>query len=319
MTIFNSQDLPYLRDQFLKATRGAAIELLPWIGRGDKKGADAIAVNAMRNVFGDTDMSASIVIGEGERDEAPMLFIGETVGTKVDVDPYIDIAVDPLEGTNTCAVDGVGAFSVAAFADKGNILHAPDLYMQKLAVDSTIENGVVDLSLSTRENLENLARFKKCDTSDLRLIVLNRTRHQHIIEQAYDLKTRVKIIEDGDISAIISVIMGHADIYLGTGGAPEGVLAASVINSLGGNMQGKLVFNNTVDENRAIKMGIKDFDRIYTSKDLVIGKSMFVATGVTSGDLLKGVKINNDSIETYSVVISNEGTDYIKNITKDNK
>ncbi len=288
--------------EFVRVTEAAAIASARLMGRGERDAADQAAVDAMRRTLNGMHVQGTVVIGEGERDEAPMLYIGERVGDGTG--PQIDIALDPLEGTNLCATGSANSISVMAIAEHGNFLHAPDTYMDKIAVGPE-GKGIIDISLSPAENLKRLAQAKKCHIEDLTAIILDRPRHEEVINQVRKAGARIKLITDGDVSAAISTCFKDAgtDILFGIGGAPEGVLAAAALRCVGGDMQGRLKFRNEEEKARAIRMGIKDFDKVYTIDDLASGEVMFAATGVTNGDFLKGVHFFGGGCTTQSVVM----------------
>jgi fructose-1,6-bisphosphatase II len=280
------------------------------MGRGAKNEADEAAVIAMRRAFDGLQIRGKVVIGEGERDEAPMLYIGEAVGGGGNNDPEVDIAVDPLEGTNLCAFGLPNALSVVALAEKGNFLHAPDTYMDKIAVGPAAK-GVIDLDKSPTDNLKAIADAKGCYVEDLTAIILDRERHQKLISEVRKAGARIKLISDGDVSAAISTCVEGTgiDVLLGSGGAPEGVLAAAALRCTGGDFQGRLMFRNDQEKDRARKMGIKELERKYGLADLAKGDVMFAATGVTSGDMLKGVRFFKGGAHTHSIVMrSKSGT-----------
>jgi len=291
--------------EIAKATQEAAIACYDFIGKGNEKLADKAAVDAMREVFNAIDFKARIVIGEGERDEAPMLFIGEEVGAKKIKHIEYDIAVDPLEGTTICAKAMPGSLSVLSITEFGGMLHAPDVYMDKIASNIPSSAQIIDLDESIKTNLNNLAKYKKCDVSDLSVIVLDRSRHQEIIAKIRELGARINLITDGDIAAVMAVALKQADLYLGIGGAPEGVLAAAALKTLGGQFMGRLLFANDDEKMKANKLGIHDLNKKYSLNDLVSKDAIFCATGVTSGSLLKGVEeMNNRSYRTNSLILS---------------
>ncbi len=293
----------------VRVTEAAALACARWIGRGDEKAADQAAVNAMREALNTLSIQGTVVIGEGERDKAPMLYIGEQVGTGEG--PKIDIALDPLEGTTICATGGPNSLAVVAMAEKGGFLHAPDVYMSKIAVGGGLPDGVVHLEASPKENLANLAKAKKCDISDLMVCILKRDRHEDLIAKTREAGARVMLIGDGDVAGVIAVARPHTgvDMYVGTGGAPEGVLAAAALRCIGGQMQGRLLFDDDTQRARAKAMGVKDFDAIYKMEDMARGDVMFAATGVTDGSMLKGVKLWNGGAFTESIVMrSKTGT-----------
>lgn len=291
----------------VRATEAAAISCARLMGRGDNNSADQAAVDAMRRALNSISFDGTIAIGEGERDEAPMLFIGEKVGRG---GPKVDIALDPLEGTNLCAMGGPNALSVIAIAEEGNFLHAPDTYMEKIAV-GPMARGSIDLAKSPSANLAEIAKAKECEVSDLTVIILDRPRHQELIREVRDSGARIKLIGDGDVSAAIATCFKETgvDVLLGIGGAPEGVIAAAAIRCIGGDMKGRLAFRNNEEKERAGRMGIEKFDRIYGLEDMARGDVMFAATGVTTGDFLKGVRFFGGGATTQSVVMrSKSGT-----------
>ncbi len=283
----------------LKATQEASIACLPFIGKGNEKQADKAAVDAMRGALNKLPFRAKIVIGEGERDEAPMLFIGEELGTALNSQEQHDIAVDPLEGTTLCAKSMPGSLSVMAVTKKGGLLNAPDIYMDKIACPYP----VVDLDCTLENNLAKIAEYKNVPIEELSVIILDRPRHQEIIKKVYEAGAKVKLITDGDIAAIIEVAFQKADLYLGIGGAPEGVLAAAALKTLGGMFQGRLVFNTEQEKQRATTLGIIDLKRKYNLHDLVSQDVIFCATGVTSGSILEGIKMQNSNWVTHSLVL----------------
>ena len=285
--------------QFIRVTELAAIEAHEFVGRGNEKAADKAAVDSMRSTLNAMDISGHIVIGEGERDKAPMLFTGEKVGKGL---LELDIAVDPLEGTTTCASYKEGAMAVIAISERGHMLEAPDVYMDKVAVGPGLPEGVVSIENDIDTNLRNLSRVKGCDVKDITAVILSRDRHSSLIARVRELGARVKLIDDGDIGAVISIIKGECDIYLGIGGAPEGVLSAVALASVGGQICGKLVLDTPELRSRAQKFGISDADKCYTIHDMVRGPAFFVATGITDGKIMNGVRRFNDGkIETDSI------------------
>jgi fructose-1,6-bisphosphatase class II len=301
--------------EFVRVTEMAAIASARLMGRGDEKAADQAAVDAMRAMLDSVDCDATVVIGEGERDEAPMLYIGEKVGTKNG--PELEIALDPLEGTTICALGGYNAISVMAISEKGGMLHAPDTYMNKIATGPE-GRGVIDIKASPAENLKRLAEAKKCRVQDLTAIILDRPRHQELIKNVRDAGARIQLIGDGDVSAAIACCMPESgvDILFGIGGAPEGVISAAALRCMKGEMQGQLTFRNEEEKKRALKMGIKDLNKIYSTEDLASGDVMFCATGVTDGNFLKGVKFKSWGAITHSIVMrSHSGT--IRHISAD--
>ncbi len=293
--------------EMVRVTEAAAISSARLMGRGDEKQADQAAVNAMRRALQTINIRGTVVIGEGERDEAPMLYIGEKVGSWEDDGHEVDIALDPLEGTTITARGDSNALAVIAIADKGNFLNAPDTYMEKIAV-GPLAKGVISLKLSPSENLKQIARVKNCEVRDLTVIILDRPRHEGLIQEVRESGARIKLIRDGDVSAAIATCRESrgVDVLMGIGGAPEGVLAAAALKCVGGEMQGRLKFRNETEKERANKMGIADFDRIYSTEELARGNVMFAATGVTNGDFLKGVVFFGGGATTHSVVMRSE-------------
>ena len=298
--------------EMVRVTEAAAVAASRLIGRGDEKAADAAAVEAMRKAFDTLYMDGTVVIGEGERDEAPMLFIGEKVGGAQGKGPKIDIALDPLEGTTITAKAGPNALAVLAAAEEGCLLNAPDVYMDKLAVGPGYPEGIIDLAKSPTENVKAVAAAKGVEPGDIIVCVLDRPRHSDLIAELRDLGCGVVLIGDGDVAGVIAVTDEDTtiDMYMGQGGAPEGVLAAAALRCVGGQFNGRLVFRNDDEKARAAKWGIDDLDRIYTRDELVKGDCIFAATGVTSGSLLEGVKrLPGGRMTTESVVMrSSSGT-----------
>jgi fructose-1,6-bisphosphatase II / sedoheptulose-1,7-bisphosphatase len=293
----------------VRVTEAAALSASRLMGRGDEKAADQAAVDAMRQALNSLSIEGTVVIGEGERDEAPMLYIGETVGTGQG--PKIDIALDPLEGTTITAKGGANALAVLAMADDGGFLNAPDVYMDKIAVGGGLPDGVVDLDATPSENLKNLARAKKAEIADLVVCILDRPRHADLIAKVREAGARIMLIGDGDVSGVIATSRPDSgvDIYLGSGGAPEGVLAAAALRCIGGHMQGRLLFRNDDERARAAKWGVKDLNRKYGLLDLAKGDVMFAATGVTSGSMLQGVRRFAGGASTHSIIMrSKTGT-----------
>ena len=288
-------------DLFHNISSKAAVSCFDLIGKKDKIAADKAAVDSMRSNLNNIDMEGRIVIGEGELDKAPMLYIGEQVGTGDG--PRLDIAVDPLEGTNFAANNLPGALSVIAVSEKSNLLHAPETYMHKIAI-STSEKGIVDLDNSLTKNITNLAEFKNTTPEKLTACLLDRPRHKKYIEELKLLGVNLKLITDGDVSGALLVTneKHNVDIFFGIGGGPEGVLAAVALDTYECFFQGKFIFENDKDKTRANKMGIKDFDKKYELSDLVSGDSLFCATGITSGDLVKGISFNNSIYQTETLI-----------------
>ncbi len=297
--------------EFVRITEAAALASSKFMGRGDEKAADQAAVDAMRKAFNSVRVFGTVVIGEGERDEAPMLYIGEKVGVGTASDPHVDIALDPLEGTTICATGGVGAISVIAVAESGHFLHAPDTYMQKIAVGPEAK-GIIDIQAPVEDNVRNLAKALGKDIGELTVVVLDRPRHIELIAKIRSLGARIQLIGDGDVSAGVATSWGDSgiDLLIGTGGAPEGVITAAAMKCLGGDFQGRLIFNKEEEKVRARKMGIEDLDRCYQRDELARGHVMFCATGVTSGPLLTGVRfLPGRRATTHSVVMrSRTGT-----------
>ena len=293
----------------VRVTEAAALSASRWMGRGDEKAADQAAVDAMREALNSLSIDGTVVIGEGERDEAPMLYIGEKVGKGHG--PKVDIALDPLEGTTITAKGGPNALAVIAMADEGNFLNAPDVYMDKIAVGGGLPEGVVDIDAEPFENLNNLAKAKDKKISDLVVCILDRPRHADLIKAVRDSGARIMLISDGDVSGVIatSSVSSGVDIYVGSGGAPEGVLAAAALRCIGGQMQGRLIFRNDDERARAAKWGITDLNRVYNMLDLASGDVMFAATGVTDGTMVNGVRRRGGGAFTESIVMrSKSGT-----------
>ncbi len=292
----------------VRVTEAAALAASRWMGRGKKNEADGAAVEAMRRAFDSVAIEGTVVIGEGEMDEAPMLYIGERVGAG---GPAMDIAVDPLEGTNITAKGGPNALAVVALAESGNFLHAPDIYMDKIAVGPGLPDGIVDLDASVGENLRALARAKNRSVNDIVVCMLDRDRHAHLMEGCRSAGARIMLLGDGDVAGVIAAALpeGGVDIYMGSGGAPEGVLAAAALRCIGGQMQGRLMYEDDAQRERARGMGIADPDHKYAVAEMAKGDVMFAATGVTSGAMLKGVRRFGSGAYTHSMVMrSKSGT-----------
>ena len=292
----------------VRVTEAAALAASKLMGRGDEKMADQAAVDAMRTSLNALSIDGTVVIGEGERDEAPMLYIGEKVGTG---GPKIDIALDPLEGTTITAKGLPNALAVMAMAEDGGFLNAPDVYMDKIAVGGGLPEGIVDLDKTAKQNLADLAKAKKVDVADLVVCILDRPRHSELITKVREAGARIMLIGDGDVSGVIATSTGDSgiDIYMGSGGAPEGVLAAAALRAIGGQLQGRLLFRNDDEKARARKWGITDLNRKYSMTDMAKGDVMFAATGVTGGPMLRGVRRFGDGAITHSVVMrSKSGT-----------
>jgi fructose-1,6-bisphosphatase II / sedoheptulose-1,7-bisphosphatase len=294
--------------ELVRVSEAAALAAARWIGRGNKNDADGAAVEAMRLAFDSVAISGTVVIGEGEMDEAPMLYIGEKVGSG---GPAMDIAVDPLEGTTITAKGSPNAMTTVALAEAGNFLHAPDIYMEKIAVGPNLPPGVVDLDAPVKENLRNLALAMKRDISDLSVCTLDRERHAQLIAYCREAGARVILIGDGDVSGVIHAGQDGSDIdiFMGSGGAPEGVLSAAALRCTGGQMQGRLLFEDQGQIDRALTMGITDSKRKYDIAEMAKGDVMFAATGVTTGPMLRGVRLTPTSGVTHSIVMrSKSGT-----------
>ncbi|EQB08523.1 fructose 1,6-bisphosphatase [Sphingobium quisquiliarum P25] len=292
--------------EMVRVTEAAAIAASKLIGRGDEKAADAAAVEAMRLAFNDLYMDGTVVIGEGERDEAPMLYIGEKVGNAIGSGPKIDIALDPLEGTTITAKAGPNALAVLAISEEGGLLNAPDVYMEKLAVGPGYPEGVIDLNRSVKENVEAVARAKGVEPGEIIVCVLDRPRHEKLIAELRAIGCGIMLIPDGDVAGVIATTdpETNIDIYMGSGGAPEGVLACAALRCVGGQFKGKLLFRNDDERGRARKWGITDLDKVYDLKELAKGDCIFAATGVTDGSLLAGVKrLPGGKLTTESVVM----------------
>jgi len=288
----------------VRLTEAAAIASARLMGRGDEKASDQAAVDAMRKAFNELHIRGTIVIGEGERDEAPMLYIGEKVGRGAAEDPEVDIALDPLEGTTITATGGPNALSVIAMAEKGHLLNAPDTYMDKIAVGPSAA-GAIDILKSPTANLRAIADKKGVYVEDLTVIILARPRHEKLIAEVRAAGARIKLIGDGDVSAAIATCFPETgvDVLMGIGGAPEGVIAAAALRCCGGDMQGQLKTRNDKEIERAKKMGIADTTKVFSIDEMAGGNVMFAATGVTSGDYLKGVRFFKGGAMTHSVVM----------------
>lgn len=296
--------ISHLNSQIIELVEKASIACYDWIGKGDCMSADRVAVESMRETLNNMAISGEIVIGEGERDEAPMLYIGEKVG-KGGLE--LDIALDPLEGTTICANAGESSLAVIAFAKKGNFLNAPDVYMEKIAVGADLPQGVIDLDNSPKQNLANIAKAKKCDISDLTVMILDRARHEELIARVREAGARIRLIGDGDVAGVISCTSGETgiDAYMGVGGAPEGVLASAALRIIGGQMMGRLIFgDNQKQIERAKKMGITDLNKKYLGEEMAKGDDIiFACGGVTDGYLLNGVKKLNNKIIVNSLIM----------------
>ena len=289
----------------VRVTEIAAIASSFHMGRGDEKAADQAAVNAMRDFLNELDVKGKVVIGEGERDKAPMLYIGEVIG-KGDV--KVDIALDPLEGTTITAQGGENALSVLAIGEEGSFLHAPDIYMKKIAYGYKYENLEINIDDEPIKIIKEFSKYSNIREENIVVCILDRPRHQELISKVRSTGARIKLIPDGDVSAVIATSIDESgiDLYMGTGGSPEGVLAAAALRCLGGKIYSKLIYDNDESFERAKKMGVLDKNQIFETKDLAKGDVMFSATGVTDGTLLKGVRIKNDQAHTQSVVMRSQ-------------
>lgn len=313
--IASSPDLMFSMDRNLalevvRVTESAALAASLHVGRGDEKAADQAAVDAMRTVLNSLSINGQVVIGEGERDEAPMLYIGEKVGTGQG--PKIDIALDPLEGTTICATGGANALAVIAMTEEGGFLNAPDVYMQKIAIGPGFDAGFLDMDEPADDFVRRLAKAKGARPDQLMICILDRPRHADLIAKVRHAGARITLIQDGDVSGVIATAEGDSaiDAYMGIGGAPEGVLASAALQCTGGQMLGRLVFRNDDEKGRAERMGITDFNRVYSQDDMAYGPNvMFAATGVTDGPMLKGVRRYVGGATTHSIIMrSKTGT-----------
>lgn len=294
--------------EIARVTEAAAVASAKLVGCGDEKAADAVAVDAMRTELNALDIDGTVVIGEGERDEAPMLFIGEKVGKG---GPKVDIALDPLEGTTLTAKAMPNALTVLAIAEGGSLLHAPDVYMDKIAIGPGYPAGLIDIDADPADNVKALAKAKGVDVSHITVCILDRPRHMEIIDKVRTVGAKVALITDGDVAGIIHCTDPSTgiDLYLGQGGAPEGVLAAAALRCIGGQMETRLIFRNDVERGRAERIGITDLNRKYSMEELASGDVMFAATGVTDGSMLDGVKVANGRVSTHTIVMrSSTGT-----------
>ena len=307
--------------EMVRVTEAAAIAAAKLVGRGDEKAADAAAVEAMRTALNQLPMDGTVVIGEGERDEAPMLYIGEKVGSAQDGGPGIDIALDPLEGTTITAKGGPNALAVLAIAEKGGLLNAPDVYMEKLAIGPGYAPGTIDLGKSVADNVRAIAHAKGVDPADITACVLDRDRHAGIIAELRALGCGIQLIPDGDVAGVISTTDPDSgiDVYFGTGGAPEGVLAAAALACVGGQIQGRLVFRNDDERARAKRWGIDDLDRIYALEDMAKGDCIFAATGVTDGSLLDGVKRRKDGCVTTESIVMRASSGTVRRVVTEHR
>lgn len=291
--------------ELARVTERAAVAAARLRGRGDEKAADQVAVDAMRNELNALPIDGIVVIGEGERDEAPMLYIGEKVGRKGG-GPKVDIALDPLEGTTICAKNLPNSLAVVAIANEGNLLNAPDVYMEKIAIGPGYAPGIVDLDRAPAENIARVAEAKGVALHQVTACILDRPRHARMIEEVRHTGAAIRLIGDGDVAGVIHTTDPDEtgiDIYMGIGGAPEGVLAAAALRCIGGQMQGRLVINTQQQRDRAIKMGIEDVDKKFDMSEMARGDVLFAATGVTDGNMLAGVRFGKDSITTHTVVM----------------
>jgi len=288
--------------ELVRVTEAAALACGRWVGKGEKMAADEAATNAMRRTLDSLGITGTVVIGEGEMDEAPMLYIGEKVGNSTGA--AVDIAVDPLEGTSLCSKGINGAIATIALAPQGGFLHAPDMYMEKIAVGPSAR-GAIDIDASPLENLKRVAEAKSCYVEDLTVVILDRPRHDKVVNEIRKAGARILLISDGDVApAIAAAVNGSGvDMMMGIGGAPEGVLAAAALKCMGGDMQGRLMFMSQEERDRALGMGISDFDKVYNCEEMAGGDVVFAATGVTNGELLKGVRYFSGGAETHSVVM----------------
>lgn len=294
--------------ELVRVTEAAALASARYMGRGDETASDQAAVDAMRRAFDQLNINGTVVIGEGERDQAPMLYIGEKVGSRAESAPEVDIALDPLEGTTICAKGGGGAISVIAIAKKGHFLHAPDTYMDKLACGPRCK-GHVSIDHSPTDNIRIISEVLDKPLSDVTIVILDRPRHEKLVQEVRQVGARIRFIGDGDVSASLATCWDDSgiDLLLGIGGAPEGVITAAALKCLGGDFQGHLKFRNEEEKERAMRMGIKDLDRIYSMEELAQGHVMFCATGVTDGPLLRGVRtIRGHRAQTHSIVMRSE-------------
>ena len=302
--------------EMVRVTEAAAIAASKWIGRGDNDSAVAAAVEAMRHALNELPMDGTVVIGEGERDEAPMLYIGEKVGCCQEGAPAIDIALDPLEGTTITANAGPNALAVLAIAEQGCLLNAPDVYMEKIAIGPGYPDGTISLTRSVTDNVRALAAAKNVLPGEIIACVLDRPRHEAIISELRALGCGIKLIPDGDVAGVIATTDPDTgvDIYIGTGGAPEGVLAAAALRCVGGQMQGRLLFRNDDERGRAHRWGIDDLDRVYSMEDMAKGDCIFAATGVTDGSLLDGVKRRSGGRVTTESIVMRASTGTVRRV-----
>ena len=304
--------------EVVRVTEAAALAASRQMGRGDERMADQVAVDAMRNALNSLDIAGTVVIGEGERDEAPMLFIGEEVGTGKG--PKIDIALDPLEGTTITAKGLTNSLAVIAMAEHDGFLNSPDVYMDKIAVGGGLPEGIVDIDNEPAKNLENVAKAKGLDVKDIVACILDRPRHEDLIKKVRDAVARIMLITDGDVSGVMATSeeASGVDIYIGSGGAPEGVLAAAALRCIGGQMQGRLMFRNDDERGRAERCGITDFDRKYELDDMVKADVIFAATGVTNGSIVRGARRIGNRLETETILMRS-ATGSVRRITYSRK
>ena len=302
-----------LRDQFINVTSKAAIASFKFVGKKDKDAADKAAVDVMRSEINKININGEIVIGEGELDNAPMLYNGEKLGSGIG--PEIDIAVDPVEGTNFVANNLAGGLSVIAIAKKNGLFNAPETYMEKIATGSDIPKDAVDLDFTVQKNIQNLSEVTGKKIEDLNVCILDRPRHENIIKRLSELKVKIKLITDGDVSGalLVSNKKYNVDLLLGTGGGPEGVLAAASLDTFNSHFQGRFLFKNENDIAKAKKIGIKDLNKKYDLREIIKGESIFCATGITDGELVNGVKIKNNIFTTETLVThKNNSTNIVK-------
>ena len=321
MTIASSVLDRVLVMEMVRVTEAAAIAASKLVGRGDEKAADAAAVEAMRAALNELPMDGTVVIGEGERDEAPMLFIGEKVGSAQGTGPGIDIALDPLEGTTITAKAGPNALAVLAIAEQGGLLNAPDVYMDKIAIGPGYPAGTIDLAKSPTDNVRSLAAAKGVEPNEIIACVLDRPRHASIIAELRAIGCGIMLIPDGDVAGVIATTDPDTtvDIYMGSGGAPEGVLAAAALRCVGGQIQGRLLFRNDDERGRARRWGIEDLDRIYSLDDMAKGDCIFAATGVTDGSLLKGVKRRRDGCVTTESIVMRASSGTVRRVVAEHR
>ena len=307
--------------EMVRVTEAAAIAAAKLVGRGDEKAADAAAVDAMRTALNQLPMDGTVVIGEGERDEAPMLYIGEKVGNAQGTGPKIDIALDPLEGTTITAKAGPNSLAVLAIAESGGLLNAPDVYMDKLAIGPGYPNGTIDLERSVADNIKAIAAAKGVDPADITACVLDRERHAGIIAELRAIGCGIQLIPDGDVAGVIATTDPDTgiDVYIGTGGAPEGVLAAAALACIGGQIQGRLLFRNDDERARATRWGITDLNRVYSLEDMAKGECIFAATGVTDGSLLKGVKRRKDGCVTSETIVMRASSGTVRRVLTEHR